>query len=299
MKTMAVIRMNVSQIDVFHIIYTISRVGGLALSKSLMVTLESLKSAWAGSIVYLPGGSYGPRYQHDIQLVMLYTGEMNVNIDGRELHVKPGNVVLLKPGHEETFTFSKTEETWHRWIAVGIHQLDPSLIEHLYTLPEVIPLTEEMNKLIELMLNIQCYADAYDPALISLGMASIHLYPSVTVRIRQIQEKHPAVYKTLAWVRDHYSEELSLKDLASLSGVSPEHLVRLFKRSEGLPPIQYLWNYRITKATELLTNTGLTVNEIALRCGFKTSHHLSRLIKKSSGRTATEIRRVAFSGIMN
>lgn len=267
------------------------------LSNSVMFNFESIRYAWAGSIVYLPGGSYGPRYQQDIQLVMLYTGEMNVNIDGRDLHVMPGNVVLLKPGHVETFTFSKTEETWHRWIAVGIHQLEPYLIEHLYTLPELLPLTDEMNKLIELMLNIQRYADAYDPALLSLGMASIHLYPSEMLRMHQQQEKHPAVYSTLAWVRDHYTEELSLRDLASLSGVSPEHLVRLFKRSEGVPPIQYLWNYRITKAIELLTNTGLTVSEIALRCGFKTSHHLSRLIKKSSGRTATEIRRVAFTGL--
>lgn len=83
-----------------------------------------VKSAWAGSVVYSPGGRFGPRIQQDKQMIMLYTGEMNVKIDERELHVEPGNVLLLKPGHEETFLFSKTEETWHRWISIHVPHLN-------------------------------------------------------------------------------------------------------------------------------------------------------------------------------
>nr|WP_249435971.1 AraC family transcriptional regulator [Paenibacillus sp. Marseille-Q4541] len=263
----------------------------------MLFPFEVVKSAWAGSVVYPPGGRFGPRIQQDIQLVMLYTGEMNVMIDDRELHVEPGNVLLLKPGHEETFVFSKTEETWHRWIAVHVHHLDSDLQERLYKLPELLPLTEDINRLIDLMLNIQRDALPVDPVLLSLGMTAIHLYPTQTLTANRQLEKHPAVYSTLSWIQKHYSEEISLTNLSVQAGVSPEHLVRLFKQSEGYPPIHYLWNYRVNKAIELLTNTGLTITEIAHSCGFKTSHHLSRLIKQSSGRTATDIRLMSWSGL--
>ena len=39
-------------------------------------------SAYAGSVVYGPGGTYGPRRQHDLQLVLVHTGAMEVTIDG-------------------------------------------------------------------------------------------------------------------------------------------------------------------------------------------------------------------------
>lgn len=257
---------------------------------------EQLRFAFAGSIVYPPGGKFGPRVQQDIQLVMLYSGEMTVTISGRPLHVKPGNVVLLKPGHEESFVFSKTEDTWHRWIAVHFDWLPERTSQALYELPEILPLSEEMNMLTDLMIHLLRQGSSNDADVRSLGLAAVQLYPRESVKAQLQTEKHPAVYAALAWVREHYSEDLKLTDLANASGVSSEHLVRLFKQHERTTPIQYLWHYRVNRAVELLTNTGLTVSEITSRCGFKTTHHLARLIKLATGRTATEIRKMSWSG---
>lgn len=262
----------------------------------LDIPFEAVRSASAGSVVYPPGGRFGPRIQQDLQLVMLYTGEMTVAIDGRELHVGPGHVALLKPGHEESFVFSKTEDTWHRWIAVHVPDLASRTMEEIRRLPEFLPLTEEMNRLVDLMLNLQPQSPPDAPLLLSLGLAALHLYPAVSSMAIQ-REKHPAVYAALAWIRGHFHEDVSLADIAAGSGVSPEHLVRLFKRFERTTPVSYLWRCRVERAVELLTNTGLSVTEIAHRCGFKTSHHLARLIKRGTGRTASEIRRLSWSGL--
>lgn len=254
-------------------------------------------SAVAGSVVYPPGGKFGPRIQKDIQLVMLYTGEMSVTIDGRELHVQPGHVVLLLPGHEEQFAFSKTEDTWHRWIAVHVPELEEKSREAFRRLPEYLPLTEDMNRLTDLLLRLQRDATPSDPVILQLGLAALHLYPVESQRSMDQMEKHPAIYSALSWIREHYAEEVTLKEMAAVAKVSPEHLVRLFKQYEQATPFQYLWSFRIQKAVELLTNTGLTVTEIALRCGFKTSHHFARQLKQSTGRTASEIRQLSWSGL--
>ncbi|OPA73376.1 AraC family transcriptional regulator [Paenibacillus selenitireducens] len=265
------------------------------MTPPLFIPLEDLQFTYAGSVVYPPGGRFGPRIQQDLQLVLLYTGEMNVSIDGRELNVKPGHVVLLKPGHEETFTFSKTEETWHRWISIRVSPLADKNRDDLYQLPECLTLSEEMNRLTDLILNLQPYCTGSDPVIRSLGLAALHLFPIESNRMNRQQEKHPAVHKAMMWIRDHYGQETNLSNLSLHAGVSPEHLLRLFKLHEGTTPIHYLWSYRIERAIELLTHTGLTISEIATRCGFKTSHHFARMIKQITGQPATEIRQQSWS----
>ncbi|MDI4646058.1 AraC family transcriptional regulator [Cohnella hashimotonis] len=257
---------------------------------------DRLSQAVAGSIVYPPGSKFGPRIQQDIQLVMLYTGEMTVTLSGRPLHVTPGHVVLLKPGLEETFVFSKTEDSWHRWIAVHFEDLPDQAVEALNRLPECLPLSEEMNLLLDLMIHLNRQGEPTDADVRSLGLAALHLYPRESAKTVLQREKHPAVYAALAMIRENYAEEMSLAALANAAGSSPEHLVRLFKKHERTSPIHYLWQYRVNRAVELLTHTGLTVSEIAVRCGFKTSHHMARLVKETTGRTASQIRRDSWGG---
>lgn len=266
-------------------------------SSGKSLEINAIKSVSAGSIVYPPGGRFGPRIQQDIQLVMLYSGEMDVSIGDRVLHVTPGHLVMLMPGHEEYFAFSKTEDSWHRWIAIHVPDLEDEVLEQFYALPECLPLSENMNRLLDLMLRIHPDTSSSDPLMISLGLAALQLYPTESKLNRGQQEKHPAVYAAKAWIWDHFGEDVTLTQWAEVIGVSAEHLVRLFRQHEHTTPVQYLWQYRVTQAVGLLTNTGLSISEIAHRCGFKTSNHFARLVKKETGHTASELRRLSWSGL--
>ena len=86
-------------------------------------------------------------------------------------------------------------------------------------------------------------------------------------------------------------EELPLNRLTSISRLTPEHLIRIFRHDEGMTPIQYLWQYRVNQGMKLLQSTGLSINEIAVQSGFKTSYHFARTIKRHTGQTPTEIRK--------
>lgn len=257
---------------------------------------DAVQRAVAGSIVYPPGGRFGPRVQQDIQLVLLYAGEMSVRVDGNPLHVQPGNAVLLKPGHEESFVFSEQEETWHRWISISLSSLPQHTRDYLYNLPVCQPLSEEMNRLVDLMLAIQANVPADDPLNRNLGLAALHLYATELLRMKRQYDKHPSVYQAIAWIREHYAEEISLRDLAEQVGMTPGHLIRLFRRDEGVTPMQYVWRCRIERSQVLLAHTGLTVAEVARRCGFKDAHHFARAIKQSTGKTPSQIRKKSWGG---
>jgi AraC family transcriptional regulator of arabinose operon len=253
--------------------------------------LLSIKNAYAGSIVYPPGGDYGPRYQAELQLVLLHSGSMNILIDDCVHKVPVGHVALLKPGHTEKFVFAKSEETWHRWITVALESANDELINELNRLPFHLPISDKMNQLTSLMLEFHFdHSQDNNEVLCSLGQSSIWLY--VTECRKQVLSKvHPAVLKAKDIIQEKFRAELSLTDLASESGVTPEHLIRLFQKHEQMTPVQFLWNYRVQRGIELLRNSGLQIGEVAYQTGFKTSYHFARLVKKHVGKTPTEIRK--------
>ena len=89
----------------------------------------------------------------------------------------------------------------------------------------------------------------------------------------------------------HFADPCTLTSLAAIAGVTREHLNATFRRSVGVTPMRYVWMVRTRKAVRLVESTGLNLSTIAEQCGYKSPFHLSREIKRMTGRTPREIRR--------
>lgn len=247
-------------------------------------------ASYAGTVIYPPGGSFGPRIQQDLQLVFLHTGEMHIEIDSIGHQIPVGHAVLLKPGHTESFAFAKDKETWHRWIAVSIEMLRPDALQAFERLPLSIPLSQPMIRILELMMLLQKGTSAYQEVLNQLSRSAIQLYWSETYQQEKTIGKHPAVLAAKEFIHQHYEQELDLSTLALHSYTTREHLIRLFNRYEEMTPSQYIWQYRTLQGVHMLQSTGLHIGEIAERTGFKTPYHFSRMVKRQTSKTPTEIR---------
>lgn len=81
----------------------------------------------------------------------------------------------------------------------------------------------------------------------------------------------------------HLAESFSLSNLAEKLHVSPNYLNRLFLRELGMPPKRYLIGQRMQLARSLLNSTTLSVQEISLRCGYKTPFAFSKEFRKQFG----------------
>ncbi|CAN7572431.1 AraC family transcriptional regulator [Rhizobium sp. LjRoot254] len=84
-------------------------------------------------------------------------------------------------------------------------------------------------------------------------------------------------------MRGDLGRSWSGKDLASLAGLSPSHIRRLFRKHLRTSPHQWLLRERLTHAQALISDSGMAMSEIAEVCGFCDVYHFSREFKRSIG----------------
>ena len=107
-----------------------------------------------------------------------------------------------------------------------------------------------------------------------------HAAPQVT--LRPPGRERTAVREARAYIAAHYGDDLSLTDLARLSGLSPFYFARVFRAEVGLPPHAYLESVRIGVAQGLLTQ-GVPLAAVAQATGFADQSHFTRRFRRTIG----------------
>ncbi len=92
--------------------------------------------------------------------------------------------------------------------------------------------------------------------------------------------KLSAIDSALHFIRENYSENLSLKSILELTNYSKSHFIRLFKESTGMYVSEYINKYRIEKACLDLIYTNSNITEIATASGFNNIQYFSRKFKE-------------------
>lgn len=94
----------------------------------------------------------------------------------------------------------------------------------------------------------------------------------------------------LQYIREHYTEHISLSDVAESVYVSPWHLSKLINGCLGQSFFDIVNGMRIAEAKELLMDPSLKVHEIALKIGYSDVAHFSKNFKKAVGVSPMEYR---------
>jgi signal transduction histidine kinase/DNA-binding LacI/PurR family transcriptional regulator/AraC-like DNA-binding protein len=96
-------------------------------------------------------------------------------------------------------------------------------------------------------------------------------------------ESKRLVRKAMAYIHEHYTDELTREDLARHVNASEGHLARCFRQETGITPMAYLNRYRVNQAKTILTTTGLSITEVAMGVGFSDSNYFSRVFRQEVG----------------
>jgi len=103
-------------------------------------------------------------------------------------------------------------------------------------------------------------------------------------QIDNVKSHHYGLEQAREYLQTHLYEEVKLTDLAKVSGLSPHHFVRSFKKQFGLAPHAYQIQHRLIKGKALLKQ-GLSVAQSSIELGFHDQSHFHRHFKKVLGVT--------------
>jgi AraC family transcriptional regulator len=97
--------------------------------------------------------------------------------------------------------------------------------------------------------------------------------------------------KIRAYIVEHLSEDLSLDELARVVDMSPNYLISLFRQSTGVTPHKYVVQQRLERARTLMSQSGLTLLEVAQRCGFQDQSQFTTTFRRYFGVTPGQYKR--------
>jgi AraC family transcriptional regulator len=101
----------------------------------------------------------------------------------------------------------------------------------------------------------------------------------------------PARLRTIKeLVHAQMEDELTLCEMAQSVELSPAHFSRMFRKSTGESPHQFVLRQRIERAKEMLRVPEGRVLDVAVACGFKTQQHFARVFRHVCGASPTEYR---------
>jgi AraC family transcriptional regulator len=103
------------------------------------------------------------------------------------------------------------------------------------------------------------------------------------------------IRRSVELMHTQLDQDLTLKELAAASYLSPFHFARLFKKLTGASPHNYLAGIRATRAQLLLAETDLSVTEIGARVGYLSGSHFTKAFRLATGATPREFRKALMS----
>ena len=94
----------------------------------------------------------------------------------------------------------------------------------------------------------------------------------------------------IKYINENYNTPLSIQDVADRFGITRDHLCHVFPQHVGVTFVTYLNVIRIKAACDMLREQKDTVSNIAVQCGFSSSHYFCKVFKQEKGISPSEYR---------
>ena len=222
-------------------------------------------------------------------LLLVVDGRLKLHAYGANRFASSGQLVLI--GHDAPHTIWCREPSRLLWILCGgetmdsyIHFLLNRSSSPVFSLSE----SDEMRELFEKVIESAADEESREH---ETSQYLTEIFTRLATR-SSVDDSEMNSAEVMRYVREHYSEPLMLSDLTEFSGLSQSYLIRAFRKDTGSTPHEYLLNYRLQKAMEMLHETDEPIETISDRCGFNSTSHFARAFKKTTDLTPSEFRKM-------
>ncbi len=266
--------------------------------------------------------SFAKHIHKTVELYLLDTGTCCMDISNQKLTFCAGDLIMIYPKIVHSFYMEEAGDCTFRHI-----HFDPTLFFKYHINPNIPNSPDILTTLISpfsyyLHLRtdekISSLADdiiaaTKEESSLSISMANLYIAETL---IYLIQLTHPEPFLTqekdthissylryvsyaLTYIHENYDQKIRIPDIAAQLNISVRYLNKIFFQHMNTSILQYINMYRINQAIDLMTDTDLTLTEIAVQTGCKDSQHFSKLFKNTIGLPPNQYRKLIRHEVKN
>ena len=241
--------------------------------------------------------TWRPKGRVDWQIIYIAAGEGHFILNGQEVVVPAGNMVLYQPKQQQKYFYYGKDRT-QVWFVHFTGRQVKSILKH-YEIPlDGYILHTGISREYE-----ECFRKMRDELIkCSWGYEEMltYLFRELMLLIhRRMTEAMPQVSgfiqeeieRAKDYFEEHYNEEISIEQYAASRSMSTSWFNRSFRGAVGTSPMKYILDIRIRNAQVLLETTDYSIANIAAVIGYDNPMYFSRMFRKAKGLSPAKYRK--------
>ena len=255
-----------------------------------------------------------PMHWHDeMEIIKIIKGKYIVNINLKEYVVEEGDIVILKPCTLHSFKQYENEKMVSKTIMFDLSMLNSNVtdacsikyftpfLDNKVSYPSILKPSDKGYKNIEECIDklFLCYEEKSEFFELQLKSYLFELFYKLFKECFEIHDYSTKIKDDttndikaiLEYIKINYMNPISIEDLANVVNFSEQYFMRFFKKYMGMTCVDYINEYRLKIATNLLQTTDMTIMEIALKVGVNNISYFNRIFKKKFNLTPKEYRK--------
>ncbi|MDD3368707.1 MAG: AraC family transcriptional regulator [Lachnospiraceae bacterium] len=245
--------------------------------------------------------SFGPAIKPHFLLHYILSGKGVFRLNDRSYPLEAGFGFLISP-EQLVFYQADEKEPW-TYVWVGFSGDGAERIVQEMGLSDQHPVFrsdkgDKLYAIVKEMIEHNTYEISNELKRVGL----LHLFLSIVAENTPMEEKETLekgnnyVRKAISYIQSNYCNPIKIADIADYVCINRSYLYTLFENAMAMSPQQFLTTFRLTKATELLQLTELSIESIALSCGYSDPFVFTKAFKQAKGISPSGYRKAVISG---
>lgn len=239
--------------------------------------------------------TYRPKGRLDFQILYVAGGKAHFFLDGEDVVVSAGHMVLYQPKEVQRYVYYGTDQTEVFWVHFTGSDVRNILKGYGIPLKGHVFYTgqfpEYQNLFQKMIQELQMCRPHYEELL------TFYLHQLLILISRQLNAEHKTadhiqneMETAIRYFSENYNTDIVIDEYAASMHRSTAWFIRSFKQT-GMTPMQYIISVRMDNAQRLLSCPDYNVTEVASIVGYDNPLYFSRLFKKQIGLSPTDYRK--------
>ncbi len=222
-----------------------------------------------------PGQHFGPAVRTNWLIHYVVSGFGKFKINGAEYTLSQGEMFVIPP-YVETCYEADADNPWeYIWIGFEAYGNLPIHLADTIYCPEAAHVFNKIKTCEDGVINQMVYLSA-------------RIYDLFYLLLKPRKSDRNYMERALEYIHAEYMNKLTVENIADYLNIDRKYFADIFKKKIGVSPKQYLLNYRLSIAADLIVNKNISVTVAANSVGYNDIYTFSKMFKKHFGVSPTE-----------